>query len=126
MPGGRSEPTRFMEREIEVEAAEDAPRRPVAFKVGGRRYVVAGVLTTWEDEAPGAARHWSQRRHRTFYRLRTEEGDLFDVYFDWAESRRRHRDRWVLHRRLSAAAEPAPMPPREPETPPAEEGAGDA
>jgi hypothetical protein len=106
-----------MDREIEVEAAEDAPRQPAAFKVGGRRYVVAEVLSTWEDEAPRSARDWRQRPHRTFYRLRTEEGDLFDIYFDWSESRRHHRDRWVLHRRLAAAApaaaEPTPAPPQE-------------
>jgi len=127
MPGARSESSRFMDREIEVEAAEDAPQQPVAFKVGGRRYVVADVLSTWEDEAPGAARNWRQHHHRTFYRLRTEEGDLFDVYYDWSESRRHHRDRWVLHRRLAAAppsasAEPAPVPPPEAEAPAAEEG----
>jgi Domain of unknown function (DUF6504) len=127
MPGARSESSRFMDREIEVEAAEDAPRQPVAFKVGGRRYVVADVLSTWEDEAPGAARDWRQHHHRTFYRLRTEEGDLFDVYYDWSESRRHHHDRWVLHRRLAAAppsapAEPVPVPPPEAEAPAAEEG----
>ena len=72
MPGPRSKSTRFMEREIEVEGAEDAPRRPVAFKVGGHRYVVAAVLSTWEDEEPGG-RTRRQRRHRTFYRLRTEK-----------------------------------------------------
>jgi hypothetical protein len=114
-----------MEREIEVEGAEDAPRRPVAFKVGGQRYVVAAVLSTWEDEEPGG-RTRRQRRHRTFYRLRTEEGHLFDIYFDWAEARRRHRDRWVLHRRLAAAAEPSPMPEPEAETPPTEGAGGDA
>ncbi len=127
MSEARSESARFMDREIEVEAAEDAPRRPVAFKVGGRRYVVAAVVSTWDDEAPGAARDWRQRHHRTFYRLRTEEGDLFDVYYDWSESRRHHRDRWVLHRRLAAAPPAAatelpPVPPAEAEPPPAEEG----
>ena len=127
MPEARSESARFMDREIEVEATEEAPRRPVAFKVGGRRYVVADVLSTWGDEAPGAARDWRQRHHRTFYRLRTEEGDLFDVYYDWSESRRHHRDRWVLHRRLAAAPPAAatelpPAPSAEAEPPPAEEG----
>jgi len=127
MPEARSESSRFMDREIEVEAAEDAPRRPAAFKIGGRRYVVADVLNTWDDEAPGAARDWRQRHHRTFYRLRTEEGDLFDVYYDWSESRRHHRDRWVLHRRLAAAPPAAatelpPVPSAEAEPPPAEEG----
>ena len=127
MPGARSESSRFMDREIEVEAAEDAPQQPVAFTVGGRRYVVADVLSTWEDEAPGTARDWRQHHHRTFYRLRTEEGDLFDVYYDWSESRRHHRGRWVLHRRLaaappSAATEPTSTPSAEAEAPAAEEG----
>jgi hypothetical protein len=132
MPEARSEPTWFMDREIDVEAAEDAPRRPTAFRVGGRRYVVADVLSTWEDEAPGSARgawHQRQRLHRTFYRLRTEEGHLFDIYFDWSESRRRHRDRWVLHRRLSAAppaaaVEPSQEPTSQAETSAAEEDSG--
>ena len=124
MPHARTQPTRFMDREIQVETAEAEPRRPTAFSVGGRRYLVADVISTWEDEAPGSARDWHQRqrRQRTFYRLRTEEGELFDVYYDWSESRRHHRDRWVLHRRLSTAApaptaEPAPEPPAEAETP---------
>ena len=119
MPGAGSEPTRFMDREIEVEATEDAPRRPVAFKVGGHRYGVVEVLSTWEDEAPGATRDWRQRHDRTFYRLRTDEGDLFDIYYDWNESRRHHRDRWVLHRRLSTAPPAASTPePQSGEEPP--------
>ena len=123
MPEARSQPIRFMDREIQVEAAEDAPRRPKAFTVGGRRYLVTEVISTWEDEPPGSARNWHQRPHRTFYRLRTEEGELFDVYYDLGESRRRHRDRLALHRRLSTAApastaEPDKKPPAEAETPP--------
>jgi len=119
MPGAGSEPTRFMDREIEIEATEDAPRRPVAFKVGERRYGVAEVLSTWEDEAPGAARDWRHRHDRSFYRLRTDEGDVFDIYYDWNESRRYHRDRWVLHRRLSTAppAASTPEPPSGEEPP---------
>lgn len=126
MPRARSKPTRFMEREIEVEGAKDAPRRPVAFKIEGRRYVVAGILSTWEDQSPGSPGRGPQSYHRTFYRLRTEEGDLFDIYFDWAEARRRHRDRWVLHRRLAAPVESGPAPARETKEPPVEEDAGGA
>jgi hypothetical protein len=131
MPEARSEPTKFMDREIQVEAAQDTPRQPAAFTVGGRRYVVAELLSTWEDEAPGSARNFRQRQrlHRTFHRLRTEEGDLFEIYYDWSESRRRHRDRWVLHRRLSTAAaappaEPAPEPKAEAEAPAVESNGG--
>ena len=50
------------------------------------------------------AQHHQQRR---YYRLRTEEGEVYELYVDWSPARRRRKEgagaaRWYLHRRISA------------------------
>ena len=105
MPDTRPAARDLVDREIEVELGEDEPEKPKAFRVGKRRYEVVEVVSTWRDQELGAAtafdRSWKQRHQRTYLRVKTQEGDLFDLYFEFSGSRKKERKRWVLHRRLS-------------------------
>ena len=75
---------RFFGQVIEVER-DDESRAPVAFAFKGERHEVAEVLTYWQDHGfpnDGRKHRWIQRRHRNYYRVRTAEGRVFEIYFD--------------------------------------------
>jgi hypothetical protein len=125
VPDGRPATRDFVDREIEVELAEDEPDKPTAFRVGKRRYEVEELVSTWRDQELGAStgfgRSWRDRHQRTYMRVKTTDGELFDIYFDLGGSRKKERKRWVLHRRLRGE-EVGPAPsgptPEEPSPPP--------
>ena len=105
MPDARPPARDLVDREIEVELGEGEPEKPKAFRVGKRRYEVVEVVSTWRDQELGAAtgfdRSWRERHQRTYLRVKTREGELFDIYFDLGGRRKKGRKRCVLHRRLS-------------------------
>ncbi len=119
-------PVDFMGREIDVRLSEDEAAAPVAFRLGSREYKIAEQLTTWEDNAFSGrqrGRDWRQQQQRRYYRVRTEEGEVYEIYADWSPARRRRKGRapaarWYLHRRLSSTpAEKKPEEEKEPEPP---------
>ena len=74
------------------------PGPPVSFTWREEEYQVAKVRRTWFDYTwgpmrPGRGRWW-QRRHRTYYVVETQQGRIFEFYFD------RGSDRWILSREL--------------------------
>lgn len=120
-------PVDFVGREVEVRLSEDDQASPVAFRLGDREYKIAEQITSWQDRAFGQQRGRDQRpqRQRQHYRVRTEDGDVYEIYADWSPARRRrqgagHTVRWYLHRRISSAT--APEAPAAAEA--AEEGEG--
>lgn len=123
-------PVDFVGREVEVTLSDDDPPQPVAFRDGQREYAIAERIATWQDHSFAGMRRGRNRRgpeQRTFFRVRTKEGEVYELYADWSPSRRgAAATRWYLHRRLSAAAEPeakaeepatAETPPEEPARP---------
>ena len=119
-------PVDFVGREIEVTLSEDEAPVPLAFRLGHRQYKIVEQLARWEDHAFAALRRgrdWRERQQRRYYRVRTEEGEVFELYVDWSPARRRRKGgapatRWYLHRRLSsAAARESPETEGEPEPP---------
>lgn len=103
-------PVEFIGKPIEVKLSADATPTPVAFRLGRKEHKVADVLQRWEEHGFGQAipRHgdWRSGGHRLYYRLRTTEGELYEVYMDWLPTRRQGRrrqekSRWFAHRRIS-------------------------
>lgn len=105
-------PVEFVGREVEVRLSEDEPAVPVAFRLGRREYKVAEQIASWQDHSFDniqRGRDWRQQQRRQYYRVRTEEGEVCELYADWSPVRRRRKGgsggaRWYLHRRLSAEA----------------------
>ncbi len=119
-------PVDFVDREIEVQLSEDEAPAPLAFRLGSREYKIVQQLATWEDHTFAAlqrGRDWRQQQQRRYYRVRTEEGEVYELYADWSPGRRRRKGeaqgtRWYLHRRLSSgAAKEGPQQAEAPETP---------
>ena len=58
---------------------------PVSFSWNGREYRVAELVKQWQDfdYSPLAPRRdWRTRRHRNYYRVRTESGERFELTCD--------------------------------------------
>lgn len=88
----------FIGQPITVDRREDLPTRPpAAFTWQGRAYPVLKVEAMWHDAGFGPLRYpkrWWQRRHRTYYQVKTETGELFELYLE------RPRRQWFLYRQL--------------------------
>ena len=95
---------RFIGKEIEVTTSGDI-KTPASFRLEDREYVIAEVLEYWPDygygKQPPQRRKWYHRRHRNYYRVKTTEGETYEIYHD----RGTHPDHperkiWFLTRQL--------------------------
>ncbi|MGQ9573210.1 MAG: DUF6504 family protein [Dehalococcoidia bacterium] len=93
----------FIGREIEVTTAGEI-KTPVAFRLGGQEYEIAEVVDAWQDHGFGLAeplrKNWRLRHHRTYYRVRTSGGEVFEIYMERGSLRHPERRRWYVYRRL--------------------------
>ncbi len=122
---GDAVPVEFIRKEVTVTLDEGEERLPRSFKLGGKEYQVAEVLASWQDHGysglPAAGRRrgqagWQGGTQRQFFRIRTEEGDVFEVYVEAPAGRRGAglKPRWYAHRRITGAAAAGPPPSGEP------------
>lgn len=101
MDGG----SHFIGARVEVTLGGDPILLPVSFRWEGREYAVAEVLARWFDYGFGPQARpspkWWQRRHRNYYRVRTADGEVFELYFDrGANLKHPERRVWILYRSL--------------------------
>jgi hypothetical protein len=97
---------RFFGPRVKVTCREDAAGflQPAEFVLGDEVVRIAEVLRQWHDAGfAGTApqRTWLERRHRTHYRVRAEDGRICDLYVDRSGGRRQ----WYLLRRAARASE---------------------
>ena len=89
----------FLGERIEVEQAETSPQ-PVRFKWHGQMHDVKEVLQVRVDtgygDVPAGSRQWYTRRHRRYYIVRDSQGDVFEMYLDYAN--RRRKSWWLIKR----------------------------
>lgn len=112
---------RFIGQEITVTlpsgfAFEKKPPAPESFRWQGKLHSVSEILATWRRYGKPGLRtqggrppyyvrsgrgqgSWGQGR--VYYRLRTETGRLFDLYYDRAPEGQRRAGSWRLWRELS-------------------------
>lgn len=95
----------FIGQEIQVTLSEGWVRQPVSFHFEDREYVVAEILAGWHEHGffdDSRRRHrWWQRRHRNWYRVMTDEGEVFDIFHErGATGKHPERRKWFLFRRL--------------------------
>lgn len=96
-------PERFFGKEIKVVTSEGV-KTPVSFTLDGRQHIVLEVLEFWPDYGFGAgetSRNWKTRRHRSYYRVITLEGEVYEMYFDRGTNLKHPEFRkWFLTQRL--------------------------
>ena len=74
----------FIGEKITVNTAGTV-KEPVAFRWRGHDYHVAAILASWFDWgfSQGAKqKDWRTRRHRNYFRVRADSGEVFEIYLD--------------------------------------------
>jgi len=94
----------FFGQEIEVTVSGEV-KVPVSFQLGEQEYVILEIIEAWQDHGFGrdsSRRHrWWQRHHRNYYRVKTTQGEIFEIYYDRGTSlEQAKRQKWFLHRQL--------------------------
>ncbi len=115
---------RFFGQRVQVTCERDAGglHLPFRFVLDKEVLEVAEVLRRWHDRGfhPRTRRRtWLDRRHRTFYRVRADDGCIYELYVDRTGGRRD----WFITRKApapegrSASDDSAPeTSPRRPQT----------
>jgi len=94
----------FFGQEIKVTTSGEV-RVPASFRLGDREYVISEIIEAWPDHGFGrsTSRHprWWQRHHRNYYRVKTTQGEIFEIYYDRGTNLKYpERKKWFLHRQL--------------------------
>lgn len=97
----------FIDEKVAVTCGGEV-KSPKSFVWRDRTYTITELLHTWPDWgfAKGAKqRNWRSRRHRNYYRVRTDSGEVFELYLD--RGVKLGREVWYLYQRLDAEDESA-------------------
>ncbi len=102
--------TKFLSERIEV-IIGDGVGVPKGFIWRGRTYRIREIWGEWPDYGFGSLKRgrWWQRRHRTYFRVVTEEGEVFEIYLN----RGGKNKRWFLYRKLDGSGRSIPQKPGE-------------
>jgi hypothetical protein len=98
----------FIGEKIDVDTGGTI-KQPVAFQWQGKTFRVTAIIATWFDWgfSPGAKqRDWRTRRHRNYFRVRADSGDVFEIYLD----RARGPGEWYLYQKLDEGETTQPFP----------------
>lgn len=88
-----STPSRFIDEEIEVRF-ERKPGPPSLFLWRGREYKIEVILEM--HRRLDFQRSWWRRRHRDYYIVKVDTGQVFELYFHRGPGRKH----WVLYKEL--------------------------
>ena len=89
----------FYSEKIEV-VLDQKTKSPVSFVWENKEYKIKEVIASWPNYSyskSGAKRkRWWQRRHRNYYRVMTDEDQVFEIYLD----RGSKEEEWILYTKL--------------------------
>lgn len=91
---------RFISEPVTVRTGQEQ-NDPIEFEWQGTVHRVVEVAHRWSDWGFAAGAHqrnWRTRRHRNYYRVRTDADELFELYLDRGTPS--PRPVWVLLRQL--------------------------
>lgn len=94
----------FFGREIKVSVSDEV-KVPTSFRLDDREYVISDIIEAWHDygfgRSPLRHRKWWQRHHGTYYRVKTTQGEVFEIYHDrGTKPSHPERKKWFLSRQL--------------------------
>jgi hypothetical protein len=89
----------FFSEEIEV-TRDEKTKNPVSFIWRGIEYQVKEIIAFWPDfsypKSGAKKKQWWQRKHRNYYRILTEQDEVFEIYLD----RGSKKEVWIMYRKL--------------------------
>jgi len=97
--------SRFIDDRIDV-VMEGTVRQPKSFVWQGRNFQVVEILHAWSDwgfSLAATRRNWRTRKHRNYYRIRTEDERIFEIYLD--RGTKPGRESWYVFQEFSPDSE---------------------
>jgi hypothetical protein len=94
----------FFSKEIEVALGGEL-RAPLSFRLGTEEHVISEILEAWSGSGfvlnPLRRGRWWQRRHRSYYRVKTTLDEVFEIYCERVTNLEHpERKEWFLSRQL--------------------------
>ena len=95
---------KFFSREIKVTVSGEI-KVPTSFRLDEHEYVISEIVGAWSDHGFGLSplrrKKWWQRHHRNYYRVKTIQGEIFEMYYDRGTNLEHpERKKWFLCRQL--------------------------
>ena len=95
---------KFIGKDIEVTTGGDI-KVPVSFRLDDCQYIIDDILEQWPDygygKQPPKRKRWYHRRHRNYYKVKTTEGNVFEIYYDRGTNLKHPElKKWFLSRQL--------------------------
>ena len=96
--------SQFISQDIEVKVSGKV-KSPVSFRLGEQEYAISEIIESRPDYGFGRStsgrKRWWQRHHRNYYRVKTTQGEIFEIYYDRGTSLSHpERKKWFLSRQL--------------------------
>jgi hypothetical protein len=89
----------FYSEKIDV-IRDEKTRNPVSFVWRDKEYRIKEVIASWPDysfpKSGAKIKRWWQRKHRNYYRVLTDDDEVFEIYFD----RGSKEHEWILYAKL--------------------------
>lgn len=94
----------FIGKEIQVRV-EGELNQPASFRLDGQDFIIAEISESWPDYGFGRStagrKRWWQRHHRNYYRVKTAEGDTYEIYYDrGVDAKHPEYRKWYASRKL--------------------------
>jgi hypothetical protein len=94
--------SQFLSEKIEV--VFDKKRGvPLSFVWNKKEYIIIEQIAVWQDwgfpKGSPKAKTWRLRHHRNYYRVQTEEDEVFEIYLD--RKTKNEEGEWYLYQKLS-------------------------
>ncbi|MBD3299311.1 MAG: hypothetical protein GF341_11690 [candidate division Zixibacteria bacterium] len=90
---------RFIGEKITVETTGTV-KQPVRFTWRDTDYEIVEIIQNWQDwgfSSAAPSRNWMTRRHRNYFRVCTNTGDIFEIYLDRSKA---PDSGWYLYQQL--------------------------
>ena len=93
--------SQFLSEKIEV--VFDKKRGvPLSFIWNKKEYIITGLIAVWQDwgfpKGSPKAKNWRLRHHRNYYRVQTEEDEVFEIYLD--RKTKNEEGEWYLYQKI--------------------------
>jgi hypothetical protein len=74
--------------------------KPLSFRWKGETYEIQEIEHSWQDYGQPSTgprkTNWRTRRHRNYYRVKADDGNVYEIYLDRSGNRRQ----WYLGKRI--------------------------
>jgi len=97
-------PGKFIGRDIDV-TTDGEVKQPVSFRLDNREYLIVEIMESWPDHGfgknPPQRKRWYHRHHRNYYKVKTTEDEVFEIYYDRGVSLKHpEHKKWFLSRQF--------------------------